>query len=287
MSYNGEEPFEHNGKKVVAFLESGEWTVPDGVTKVDVLVVAGGGSGCGGVDGDFFGGGGGAGEVKFSKEYDISSLTSPISVTVGAGGSPVTGGGDTGNSGGDSVFDTITSSGGQGSQRTVGGSSGSSNSGGSAGGGDGRSGGGGGGQSQSGSSWNGGDGVKDFTIGSTTYNFATLFGAANTGEEISGEYWYAGGGAGYDGDLDKSGTPGQGGGGEAPRRSTSAEGTPNTGGGGMERSEDSAGGTGGSGVVLIAYEEVAPYEVTTSPATNISYNSVTLNGEISDFDGGS
>ena len=56
MVYTGETPIEHNGKKVVAFLESGEWTIPDGVTKVDVLVVAGGGGG-----GTREGGGGGAG----------------------------------------------------------------------------------------------------------------------------------------------------------------------------------------------------------------------------------
>ena len=267
MTYEGEEPIEVNGYQVVAFKESGTWTIPEGVSNVDVLVVAGGGSGCGGVSGDFWGGGGGAGEVKLVKDYDISSLTSPITVTVGDGGSPVSSGGDSGNSGGNSVFDTVTSSGGQGSQKTVGGSSGSSNSGGSAGGGDGRSGGGGGGQSQSGSSWNGGDGVKDFTIDSTTYDFATLFGTANTGEEISGDYWYGGGGAGYDGDINQSGTPGKGGGAEAPRFSTAAEGTPNTGGGGMERTDDSVGGTGGSGIVIIAYEEILGSGFISSTAT--------------------
>jgi len=56
-----------------------DWTVPTGLTEVDVLVVGGGGGG-----GARVGAGGGAGGFV---EQSITSLSSPVSVTVGAGGS--------------------------------------------------------------------------------------------------------------------------------------------------------------------------------------------------------
>ena len=35
MTYKGEPLITVGGKKIVAFLESGEWTVPSGITNVD------------------------------------------------------------------------------------------------------------------------------------------------------------------------------------------------------------------------------------------------------------
>ena len=280
MTYEGEEPIEVNGKKVVAFKESGEWTVPDGVTEVDVLVVAGGGSGgwassrCGG---------GGAGELVFSHNYDVLSGKS-IDITVGEGGI-ADGDADPrfGNNGEDSIFDDLVAKGGGsggryedpgsdengadgGSGGGARGSSSTSGSGGSStaslgygnrggnnvGSGVAREGGGGGGAgepgmdaSNSGTTGHGGDGLYEVEIDGTTYNFASIFGT-EYGEVIDNEAWFAGGG----GSTNNSGNSypgGKGGGGDG----NSSDGLSNTGGG--------AGGnqyTGGSGVVLIAYEEL-------------------------------
>ena len=91
-------------------VESTTWTAPAGVTSIEYLVVAGGGSG-GGTTGsaDGSGGGGGAGGYR-SGTLTVTPGTA-YGVTVGAGGVAGSPGG-TDMQGADSVFSTITSAGG-------------------------------------------------------------------------------------------------------------------------------------------------------------------------------
>lgn len=83
------------------------WTCPTGVTSVEVLVVGGGGAGGGSTVSLQCGGGGGAGGVRYNASYPVSAGTS-YTVTVGAGGTGSTGM----DNGDDSVFGTITATGG-------------------------------------------------------------------------------------------------------------------------------------------------------------------------------
>lgn len=68
------------------FTTSGTFTVPSGVTIVQVLIVGGGGGG-----GTVGAGGGGGGGVKFLQNYKVTPAAS-LNVVVGAGGSPASGG---------------------------------------------------------------------------------------------------------------------------------------------------------------------------------------------------
>jgi NADH:ubiquinone oxidoreductase subunit F (NADH-binding) len=68
------------------FTSSGTFTVPLGVTAVDVLVVAGGGGGGHKRDANVVGGsGGGAGGVLWVTNHEVTPLEE-IAVTVGTGG---------------------------------------------------------------------------------------------------------------------------------------------------------------------------------------------------------
>ncbi|MEG9622057.1 glycine-rich domain-containing protein [Pseudomonas guariconensis] len=95
-----------------------QWTVPPGVTKVDVEVRGGGGSGGFGSQDTGSGGGGGGG---ISKRLCTVTPGAVITVTVGAGGAAVSTVGATGNAGGASSFGSFCSA--------TGGSGGSSGSG--------------------------------------------------------------------------------------------------------------------------------------------------------------
>lgn len=91
---------------IAQFTSSGTFTVPQGVTAVEVVLVGGGGGGGSGTGNGIYGSGGGAGQV-FMKY--ISGLTpgSTVSVTVGAGGA---GGTNTsGSAGGASSFGAYAS----------------------------------------------------------------------------------------------------------------------------------------------------------------------------------
>ena len=91
-------------------VESTTWTAPAGVTSVEYLVVAGGGSGGGNTGGaDGSGGGGGAGGYR-AGTLAVSPGTA-YTVTVGDGGTAGSPGG-TNMQGDDSVFGSITSAGG-------------------------------------------------------------------------------------------------------------------------------------------------------------------------------
>ena len=110
------------------FTASTTWTVPLGVTSVQVLVVGGGGGGGGAGTSMRAAGGGGGGGVNYSASYAVTSGAN-ISIVVGAGGSGGSGS-NAGGNGGTSSFNTaITAAGGGG------GGCGDGNSGGSGGGG--------------------------------------------------------------------------------------------------------------------------------------------------------
>ena len=97
---------------VESFTSSGTFSVPSGVTAVDVLVIAGGGGGGSAP----MGGGGGAGGLIFRPGFPVTP-GGTVSVTVGDGG-----GVDT--NGQDSVFGTLTAKGGGDGSGDVGGSGG-------------------------------------------------------------------------------------------------------------------------------------------------------------------
>ena len=226
--------------KIHTFTSSGTFTpttVPTSAAYVQYLVVAGGGAAGRGYH---WGGGGGAGGMR---EGYLEVSAQGYSITVGAGGVFGTNGGQ----GGNSIFSSITSTGGgagqsgheQGGQTaTTGGSGGGAVGTGAAGiagqgfaGGTGTGGlnphgGGGGGASEAGSTdaiMDGGDGRESSISGSSVV--------------------YAGGGAGRREDQ-ANGTGGTGGGGSA------ANGTDGLGGGGGSASGNT---NGGSGVVIIKY----------------------------------
>ena len=94
-----------------SFTSSGTFSVPSGITAVDVLVVGGGGGG--GAD---HGGGGGAGGLIFFPEYPVTP-GGTVSVTVGCGGFRGCGANPAPQRaipGQDSVFGTLTAKGGGG-----------------------------------------------------------------------------------------------------------------------------------------------------------------------------
>lgn len=92
--------------QVLVFTNSStcDWSVPEGVAEVDLLVIGGGGAG-GGL------GGGGAGEFVQRTSLAVSGV---ISVAVGAGGPAVGGSDATARNGSSSTFGSITAAGGGG-----------------------------------------------------------------------------------------------------------------------------------------------------------------------------
>ncbi len=98
------------GGTIVALttVESGTWTVPAGVSSVDVLLVAGGGGG-----GKNWGGGGGAGRVLYSASFAVTA-GADLNYTVGGGGAGSPSSSDSGTNGDNTTFDTLTALGGGG-----------------------------------------------------------------------------------------------------------------------------------------------------------------------------
>jgi hypothetical protein len=258
------------------FLNSGTFT-PTAAISADVLVVAGGGGA-----GQYTGTPGGAGGLSWQSGRSLSSGTG-YTCTVGAGGVGAVGVSN-GTSGGNSVFDTITSYGGGygvgGGAGAAGGSGGGGGFGGAAGGastqtsnggatgygnagGTGASGGssystgGGGGAGGAGAvGTNGGPGVGGVGLSGTTIAALNAIGAAtNTGQLVSSNYYYAGGGGGA-WNLSSSGAAGGYGGGGTGGNSPTA-GTTNTGGGGGGVNNYTGttmnGANGGSGIVIVRY----------------------------------
>ena len=247
-----------------AFLSSGTFT-PASTLSCDVLVVAGGG---GGTNGNW-GGGSGAGGLRSTTALSISS---PVTVTVGAGGTPLT-------NGSDSIFSSITSSGGgyggqNGGLANAGGSGGGASGYASAGTGvasspvtspvqgyaggrsgyNGGNGGGGAGGAGVGSPASPNEAGGNGGIGSSA--FSTWATVTNTGKE--GYYAGGGGGAGGGGsDTGGVGYPGIGGAGGGGTGANGGfkggDGSPNTGGGAGGTWGGGTGATGGSGIVIVRY----------------------------------
>ena len=240
---------------------------------VEYLVVAGGGGGA-----TLRGGGGGAGGYRTATGLSVSNGT-PITVTVGAGGTAGTWspGLYLGGDGTDSVFSTITSTGGGGGGHAQGGAglTGGRYGGSGGGGADGSAGSSGvSGQGNSGgngfsSAWSytsGGGGGGAGASGSNGVSGAGGNGGTGLSSSITGSsVTYAGGGGGAS--QNAAGTGGSGGGasGVYPGNSGSA----NTGGGGGSCRDETQytgtgqpGGAGGSGIVIIRYAD------TYSPATS-------------------
>ena len=95
-----------------SFTSSGTFSVPSGVTSVNVLVVAGGGSGGKSNPTSDGTGGGGAGGLIYRPGFTVTP-GGTVSVTVGEGG-PAVSPNNQGNQGSDSVFGTLTAKGGGG-----------------------------------------------------------------------------------------------------------------------------------------------------------------------------
>lgn len=244
------------------FRSSGTFTPTQALT-ADYLVVAGGAGG-----GWNYGGGGGAGGMRCtvtatggggSLESALSLTAQAYTVTVGAGGASTT-------NGSNSVFSSITSTGGgAGKGNSVSPETGAT---GGSGGGGGASGTKGSGTANQG--YAGGDGYTDGATygvggggggaGAAATNGSSS-GGGNGGNgvatSISGSsVTYAGGGAGG-GDSRQSkpaGTAGTGGGGAGTQSGNASAGTANTGGGGGGSGHSAtAGGAGGSGIVIVRY----------------------------------
>ena len=216
------------GYRIHTFTSSGTFTVNAGITSVQVLVVAGGGGGSDGIFNVTFGNAGGGGTVTYNANYAVSP--GPITVAVGAGGTGVMFA--TAGNGGNSVFGTITATGGTGpayNQRSGGrnanylGGTGVNY----------YSGGGGAGGGGAGSTLNGGIGFTS-SISGTSVNYA----GGGSSCAWSGGTWCGtavdGGGVG---NGDGNGT----------------NGTANTGGGGGSANNNYIGGNGGSGIVIVRY----------------------------------
>lgn len=255
------------------FLSSGTFTPTTSLT-ADYLVVAGGGGAASSNTGLGGSGGGGAGGYRTSIGGSALSLSATAyTVTVGAGGAGGTASSNTnGTKGSNSVFSSITSTGGGFSIRCGNPALGSSGTGGSGGGGswyrspkgtgneggfspvEGYNGGenltttnphgaGGGGAGAVGGNQNGTGGA-----GGAGSNSASAFATA-TGTGVSG--YYAGGGGGAIGGAGGTGGGGAGGG---ALGAAGTDGTANTGGGGGGTyANGGKGGTGGSGIVIVRY----------------------------------
>ena len=268
-----------------SFTSSGTFSVPSGVSSVNVLVVAGGGAG-----GIHHAGGGGAGGLIYRPGFPVTPGGS-VSVTVGDGAGPEPSpgptphGGTRGDNGQDSVFGSLTAKGGGG-----GGSSGpepgNGKDGGSGGGGDGPNsgptggsatqpnqpgesgnygfgypgGGGGTGPQGGGGGGAGAAGQNSGSAGPTVGDGG--IGKAYTISDGSTPVYYAGGGGGgaYQA-PGQGGAGGQGGGGRGSSTSPPGDslaqpaisGTANRGGGGGGSDRAVPSGSGGKGIVIVQY----------------------------------
>ncbi len=240
---------------IVSFTTTGtcEWSVPAGVSNVDVLVVGGGGGGASNV-----GGGGAGGGVTTNLNFSVTPSSS-ISITVGAGGAGGTSNGN-GTVGGSSSFSTVTA---------VGGDYGRTYSG-SANGGTGSGGGGSGGR------------------GSLVNTGATENGYAGTYSAVTGLIYGGGGGGGAYRDNSTGTTSGglgvNGGANGGTREAVyifswihsnthPVAATANTGGGGGGGVSGGGqpGSAGGSGIVVIKYISQCGVSTTSGNYTIVSF----------------
>jgi len=248
-----------------AALAAFGWTGGASVS-ASYLVVAGGG----GASGSSAGGGAGGGAGGFRTGTESLNPTLSYTVTVGAGGaapSPTFGTAVSGNDGSNSVFSTITSTGGGGggaSGTNVAGRTGGSGGGGGYGSGAGGAGntpstspsqGNNGGASTGGAGGGGGGGGGATATGGNGAAQTGGNGGNGTASSISGSSVTYGGGGGGAGNLTQGtgGTGGGGAGGTSTPGLAGTAGTANTGGGGGAGYSDTASAGGGSGIVIISY----------------------------------
>jgi hypothetical protein len=241
------------------------WTVPEEVSEIDVLVVGGGGgAGKGDSGSDYNPGGGGAGGLVFIEDYSVVA-GEEILVIVGSGGSGSSSTSTPGINGGNSSFGDLVALGG--------GGGGSMNS------RDGNAGGSGGGAGNAlGSGGTGGSGLQPSLAGdSGTYGYGN-----------SGASSLPGGGGGA-GSASSSATGGSGmlvwgatysTGGSANSDGLSGSSNSGNGGNGPSRYSNEDGGSGGSGVVIIRYPKykLVPTSGQTL-TTNSTSNPITINLE--------
>jgi len=246
------------------FRSSGTFTPTQNLT-CDYLVVAGGGAGGGGVGNSMLAGGGGAG--GFLTGTTALAYNTSFTVTVGAGGAGVLA--NKGGNGSNSVFGSITSTGG-GAGGATNGANGAGSNGGSGGGGAGGAGtntkgtgtsgqGNDGGAGNGNADYGGGGGGGAGAAGADASGIKGGNGGNGLASSISGSsVTYAGGGGGavYN-SGNNGGTGGSGGGGAGAFSSNNGtSGTANTGGGGGGGGalpSSSTGGSGGSGIIVIRY----------------------------------
>lgn len=231
-----------------AFLSNGTFTPQVGLS-ADVLVVAGGGGGQAG--------GGGAGGLYYAATQSLSATS--YTCTVGAGGANLANGVNSTfgaltaavGGGGGSSWGTAGQNGGSGAGggsvngTVVSGGTGTSGQGNNGGTGVSEKAGGGGGAAAAGS--NGASTGGAGGAGSSSYSAWGL--ATNSGQNVSGTYYFAGGGGG--GANGTGGAGGNGGGGAGSNASPTA-GATNTGGGGGG-AYGAAGQPGGSGIIIVRY----------------------------------
>lgn len=256
---------------VITFTESTTWVVPDGVDKVDVFLVGGGGAGGYGLSISnalvpYGGGGGGGGYTLTRLNYGVVE-GQEIAVVIGAGGkaSSYSQSGD----GGVSSFGTLTVNGGKGGYRKQYNSN-NGTLGTNAGGAGGSGGGGGNIASVCAAGVGGSDGATPPITKEGNYSSESGTGQGTTtrafGESTGTLYAGGGGGGGsslnyYDYTSKSAGAGGLGGGGKGGTYGPGTPGTPNTGGGGggggcyfTSNDYDAwVGGDGGSGVVIVRY----------------------------------
>jgi hypothetical protein len=264
---------------ITSFTSVGSTTfsVPSGLTAVDVLVVGGGGGGT-----QQHGGGGGAGGLIYRPASPVSPGGS-VPIVVGGGGAGV-GNTANGNSGSDSSFGGLVAKGGGGAGTGWGGTGGNGNPGGSGGGsgagtGAPRTGGTATQPSQPGDSGTYGFGNRGGNLGNTPpLPGCGGGGAGQAGEDTAGStpgtkggdgrtytisgssvtYAGGGGGGGHTHPFSTGGAAGSGGGG-AGGNHPGGPGTPGTantgggGGGGGNPPDTPTAGSGGSGIVIVKF----------------------------------
>jgi hypothetical protein len=270
-------------------VNSGTQALEPIILNVEYLVIAGGGGG----------GSGGAGAGGYrTGTLSNQALSTNFTLTVGAGGAGGSGsGGGNGVKGSDSVFSTITSTGGGfgadiGNVTPTGGGTGGSGGGGGAWSGPGTPGGAGNTPSTSPSQGNNGGSNGNFSsspypagggggaggTGASPPNGSTGGnGGAGTASSITGSsVTYAGGGGGAVYNAGTAGTGGSGGGGNGGADTVAGtSGTTNTGGGGGGGGSSSSspqGGNGGSGIVILKYTSSL---TVSNPGGGLTFTTVT------------
>jgi uncharacterized repeat protein (TIGR02543 family) len=265
------------GDTVLTFKDVGncEWTVPEGVTAVRLLVVGGGGSGSAGINSVYWPAGGGGGAVVANSSVSVTA-GNKVTVTVGTGGAATAAtSGAVGNNGGSSAFGSTTASGGSTNSNVatsnagrIGGTSGNGNIGGS-----GTS---SGSSCDSGSCGTGGGGGAGGIGGVVTGITDARNGGLGVDSDISGStVGYGGGGAGGNGSSGNASHGGAIGYYASTSSSATGNGVANTGGGGS-RATNGYGGAGGSGVVIVRYTAtcVLTETITSNGDTIVSFTTV-------------